>query len=134
MSTNPVQFAANFLAQPWPTMGMAPSSVPIKSGGTVIQAGSGADGIGKTSETMWARIAAGIPFGWTLGGLAGAVKGTGKVATAVKEKIEQGSQAVEDKVKSTVSGAFTTVKWTFVIVVIVAVVFFLAQVKSLFRN
>lgn len=138
MSTNPLDFVSNFLAQPYPTKGMAPSAVAIKTGGTIVQAGSGSDGLGKTSDSMWARIASGIPFGWSLQSLIGGAKVAVNSTEAVKAKVEQGAQAVENKVSSTVqsaTGVFTnlanTGKWVIVGIVAVAFIVFAAQVKTL---
>lgn len=135
--TNPLDFVTNFLKQPYPTAGLAPSTVNVKTGGTVVQAGGGADGIGKTGESMWARIAAAVPFGWTLGGIP-AINKAGSTATeAVTRKVNEGAQATQGIVKtisSTVTSTIGWTKWILIAAVAAAVVILLAQFKSLFRN
>lgn len=131
--SSPLDFVTNFLKQPYPTMGLAPSAVITKTGTTAVQNGTGASRIGQSGQTMWARIAAAVPFGWALGNVATAVVGQGNVDLA-QAKVIQGAQAVNGKVDNALSGIFSWTKWILIGAVIVAVVFFLAQIKSLFRN
>lgn len=135
--SNPLDFVTNFLKQPYPTMGLAPSVAITKTGGTVIAQGNGADGIGKTGETMWARIAAAVPFGWTLGGLGQAAKTVDKASNAVVAKINEGPAAVDGLVKSASSLVTSYVsysKWIIAGVIAVAFIVFAAQVKTLVKS
>ena len=139
--TNPADFAENFLKQPFPTMGTAPSSALAITGSAIVQQGTGASAIGQTNQSMWARIASAVPFGWTLFAGAQAAPAATAAATAVKTKVKEGAQAVEGKVKSITQpvtnflssvGSYT--KWIVVGLVAVAFIVFAAQVKTLVKS
>ncbi len=139
--SSPLDFVTNFLKQPYPTMGLTPSTAPTKTGGTVVLQGSGSDGALKTGDTMWGRIASALPFGWTLSGLAAVPTGVATATQAVKSKVEEGAQAVDGKVKSISDGAsgffsgyVSTVKWGAVALLAIAFIVFAAQVKTLVRS
>lgn len=141
MAINPLRFAENFMAQPYPTQGMAPSAIPVRTGGVIVQAGSGSDGLGKTGASMWARIADAVPFGWSLLGTAQATKVANTAGKVAAVKMGEGAQAVEGKVKSVtepIKSAFTGVvsysKWVVIGLVAVAFIVFAAQVKSLVKS
>lgn len=143
--SSPLDFADNFLKQPYPTMGLAPSAVPIKTGGTVVQSGSGSDGVSVTGDSMWGRIASAIPFGWSAASVLGIAKATTVATDTVKQKTEEGAQAVQGKVKSAVktisigttellSGITSYTKWIVIGAVALAFIVFAAQVKTLVKS
>jgi hypothetical protein len=135
--TTPNDFVTSFLKQPYPTMGLAPSVAVIHGGGTVNQAGQGGDGLGATGQTLWARIASAVPFGWTLGGIQKASKAVGGGADAVIQKINEGPAAVDGLVKSASDGIKNVIgysKWIVVGLVAVAFIVFAAQVKTLVKS
>lgn len=126
---SPVDFALNFLKQPYPTMGMESSSNIARTGGAIVQ--EGGNGVGRTGSTMWARIASGLSLDWSLGGLTGATaKQVNPAVTAVSNKVREGAQAVEGKVKSTIAPILTYSKWILVFLGIGIVAYFLGQVRT----
>lgn len=136
---SPLTFATNFLKEPYPTMGMAPSASIARAGATVVQ--EGGNGILQTGQMMWARIASGVPFGWTIDGLGGAIHGGEVAGVAVQTKIGEGAQAVDgfvktisDPIKKTLASGVSTVKWLIVGLVAVAFIVFAAQVKTLVKS
>lgn len=134
------KFAANFLKQPYPTMGLAPSANLAKNGNNQVVQENG-NGTLLTGQTMWARIAAGIPFSFVVDGLAKATKTANVAGHAAVTKVGEGVQAVEGKVKSVVEPAKNLLtatvsysKWIIVGLVAVAFIVFAAQVKTLVKS
>lgn len=139
--TDPRTFATEFLKQPFPYMGLAPSSAVTKTGGTYIQEGTGRNELGVSGQTMWARIASSFPLGWSISGVLNTPKTAAKVGQVAATKAAEGAQAVEGKVKSVVeparqflSGAISYSKWLVVGLVAVAFIVFAAQVKTLVKS